>query len=124
MKYQLKGKTILVVDDDPSSLILLCELIEPTEAIVLTARCRESTINKVLNNKIDLILLDLKLGDTTGFNLLPEIRKISGDICVIAQTAFAFKTDATKCYDAGFDEYISKPIHAGTLYSMLEKHLM
>lgn len=113
-----------MVDDDPSSVILLYELIVPLEITVLKATSGHSALSSVLENTIDLILLDLKLGDTSGFLLLPKIKKINPSICVIAQTAFAYQDDIERCIEAGFDDYISKPIHSALLFSLLEKYLL
>ena len=124
VKQLFKDKTILVVDDDPSSLILLYELIVPLEITVLTATSGQSALSSVLENNIDLILLDLKLGDINGLFLLPKIRNINPTIHVIAQTAFVYQDDIMRCIKAGFDDYLSKPIHSIHLYSMLEKHLL
>jgi CheY-like chemotaxis protein len=124
VKQLFNNKTILVVDDDPSSVILLYELIVPLEITVLKATSGHSALSSVLENTIDLILLDLKLGDTSGFLLLPKIKKINPSICVIAQTAFAYQDDIERCIEAGFDDYISKPIHSALLFSLLEKYLL
>jgi CheY-like chemotaxis protein len=124
VKLLLKDKTILIVDDDPCSLILLYELLEPSKANLLTAVNGQTTVSVLQENNVDLILLDIKLGDTTGYKLLPEIRKMDSKICVIAQTAFAYKEDAMQCIEAGFNDYLSKPINSSDLFSMLEKYLL
>ena len=117
------GKSILVVDDDPTSALLFTELLEPTEANIIVVYEGCSIFNIIKNRTIDLILLDIRLGDCNGFDLLPEIRKANPQIIVIAQTANAMVDDYQRCMDAGFDDYISKPISSRELYEKLEIHL-
>ena len=120
MKSLFLGKSILIVDDDPISALLFKEFLEPTEAKVFIAYDGHSIFEIIKNQDIDLILLDIRLGDQNGFQLLPKIREINPRIKVIAQTANALVDDLTKCLDAGFDDYISKPIISSELFMKLE----
>lgn len=124
MKSIFLGKSILIVDDDPVSALLFREFLEPTEASIFVAYDGFSVFEIIKNQNIDLILLDIKLGDQNGFQLLPKIREVNPDIIVIAQTANALVDDLDKCLEAGFDDYISKPILSKELYLKLEKHLL
>lgn len=123
MTEKVKIKTILVVEDDPSSLFLLEELLEPMEINLLTATSGKETLQLVASEPVDLIFLDIKLGDTNGFVLLPKIKKLNPNVKVIAQTAFAYQEDINNCISSGFTDYLSKPIHSGRLMHMLEKYL-
>ena len=123
MKLNLSEKTVLIIDDDRVSSFLFIELIEPTGAKIITADDGQSALQIIKNNKIDLILLDLKLKDCTGFALLKEIRKVQPQIKIIAQTAYAMVEDYQECIEAGFDDYLPKPIISEDLYSKLLKYL-
>jgi CheY-like chemotaxis protein len=117
-------KSILIVDDDPVSALLFKEFLEPTKAKIFVVYDGNSVFKIIKDQDIDLILLDIRLGDYSGFELLPKIREINPEIIVIAQTANAMIDDFTKCMEAGFDDYISKPIMSKELFLKLEKHLM
>ena len=69
MKINCKRKTILIVDDDFNSLLLFSELLLESGAKVLTAIDGKSTLDIVEKQKIDLILLDIRLPDMDGFEL-------------------------------------------------------
>lgn len=58
-----------------------------------------------------------------GFDSLRELRKEFTGIPVIAQTAYAYISDIRKIEEAGFTDYIIKPVNAEDLYVLLKKHL-
>ena len=123
MNLNIPDKTILIVDDDSVTVYLFKELIEPTGAKIISAQNGKSTMQIISKQKVDLILLDLKLKDCSGFTLLKEIRHVNPNILVVAQTAYAMIEDYQKCIEAGFDDYLSKPIKSEDLYTKLTKHL-
>jgi CheY-like chemotaxis protein len=123
VNLNIPDKTILIVDDDSVTVYLFKELIEPTGAKIISAQNGKSTMQIISKQKVDLILLDLKLKDCSGYNLLKEIRQVNPNILVVAQTAYAMIEDYQKCIEAGFDDYLSKPIKSEDLYAKLTKHL-
>jgi len=123
VNLNIPDKKILIVDDDSVSVFLFTELIEPTGAKIATAKDGKSAIKTIKNEDIDLVLLDLKLKDCSGYSVLKKIRKLNPNIRVIAQTAYAMIEDYQKCIEAGFDDYLSKPINSDDLYTKLTKHL-
>ncbi len=72
--------------------------------------------------EIDLILLDLKMPDIDGFEVLKNIRKKDTKIPIIAQTAYAMSADRERCLEAGFNDYIAKPVQRDALYQLIEKY--
>jgi two-component system, cell cycle response regulator DivK len=117
------GKSILIVDDDPTSALLFKEYLEPTNANIIIAYDGNSIFAILKNQPVHLVLLDIKLGDCNGFDLLPKIKAMNPKIIVIAQTANAIIDDYHKCIQAGFDDYLSKPINSSELYNKLSNHL-
>ena len=67
--------------------------------------------------------MDIQIPEMDGYEATGLMKKMRGDIPVIAQTAFAMSRDKEKSLDAGCDDYISKPIKPSDLLNMLEKHL-
>jgi len=73
--------------------------------------------------KIDLILMDIRLPRTNGYMATETIKKLRPDLPVIAQTAYAMDIEIQKAQEAGCDAYITKPIDRHqlleTIYSFL-----
>ncbi|MCD4760340.1 response regulator, partial [bacterium] len=73
--------------------------------------------------EIDLVLMDIQLPDISGYEVTKQLKIINKDIPVIAQTAFALEGDKEKSLEAGCDDYITKPIKAKKLLSLIDKYL-
>ena len=67
--------------------------------------------------------MDIRLPDMNGYEATRQIKLQKPYIKVIAQTAFASHEDKQKAMDAGFNDYISKPLKRGLLLTMIKKHL-
>ncbi len=106
-----KDATVLIVEDDMSSSIYLSRLLESMGLSVRTAVTGKEAVDifRALPD-FDLVLLDIRLPDANGLDVIKDLKRINSRVPVIAQTAFAMMGDEKKCYDAGFDDYISKPI--------------
>jgi CheY-like chemotaxis protein len=103
---------ILVVDDNPINLKLVCELLELDKHNVQRAMNAEEALLLIFEKHLDLILMDIELPGTDGLSLtkfLKENEKTK-HIPIVAITAFAMKGDAQKAFAAGCDGYITKPI--------------
>jgi CheY-like chemotaxis protein len=120
---QLNGKTILVAEDDLYSREMIVYLIRKTGVNLLVACDGKEALNCFRQNKIDLVLLDIRLPEMNGFTVLEEIRKISPDIPVIVQSAFALSDDIRMFRESGFTDYLTKPIATERMYELLSLYL-
>ena len=118
----LIDQRILIIDDDDPSLFLLAEYLKETNASLYTADCGKTALEIIKNNNFDLILLDIQLGDTSGCDLLPEIRKYSPNAYIVAQTAYAMNNDKLIFLELGFDDYIAKPIEMPNLNNIINNY--
>jgi signal transduction histidine kinase/CheY-like chemotaxis protein len=119
-----QGKTLLIIEDDPTSLEYMKELLEPNGFKLITCETGNEGYDAFTNNPdIDLILMDIKLPDTTGLEVTRKIRGSSTNkkVPIIAQTAYAMSEDAQKSLDAGCDDYISKPIDKKQLLTKINQ---
>lgn len=116
--------SILVVDDDSTSVILFEEFLSSTEVLLFSASNSRDAVEIVKNHPIDLILMDLQLEDISGFILISVIREINPNIPIVAETACASPEDRKKCIASGFNGYISKPISFETMIKELDKYLI
>jgi PAS domain S-box-containing protein len=121
MSYDWSGKTILIVEDDPLSSKFLEAILEDTGATILLAKDGQEAIDTAkAQAKLDMILMDIQLPGMNGNEATLEIRKLRGNIPVIAQTAHAMPEDKKKSLDAGCDDYITKPINMDLLLDKME----
>lgn len=107
-------KTILIVEDEPKNLKLVKDLMVIFEYNTMEARTGAEAIKILENNykTIDLVLMDIQMpvmDGLTAVQILKENEQIK-DIPIIALTALAMKDDKEKFINAGFDDYIKKPI--------------
>jgi CheY-like chemotaxis protein len=123
-QYSWKDRIILVVEDDEVNYKFLEALLHNTDARIIHADNGYQAIDLCKSiNKIDLILMDLKLPDISGFEATVRIRKLNKDIPVIAQTALVLKDEKEKCLKAGCNDVITKPIEIEKLLSLINKYL-
>lgn len=104
--------TILVVDDNPINLKLVADLLAFEGYRVLKAEDGEQAAASVEAEPPDLILLDVDLPGIDGLTLTKRLKSDvrTGDIIIVALTAFAMKADRQRAMAAGCDAYVTKPI--------------
>jgi CheY-like chemotaxis protein len=104
--------TILVVDDNPINLKLVSDLLAFEGYRVLKAEDGEQAAASVDAEPPDLILLDVDLPGIDGLTLTKRLKSDvrTGDIIIVALTAFAMKADRQRAMAAGCDAYVTKPI--------------
>lgn len=116
----LKGKKILVVEDDLSSKLYLNKILEKTGAVLLNASDGKEAVDAVsFDPEIDIILMDIQLPVIDGYESAALIRKIKKDMIIVAQTAYSLMGDREKILASGFDDYIVKPIFPNQLIEKL-----
>jgi hypothetical protein len=119
----LAGKTALVVDDDMRNIYALTSLLERHKMKVLYAESGAEGIDQLQRNAtdIDVVLMDVMMPEMDGYEAMRRIRDIDEfkSLPMIALTAKAMKGDREKCMEAGASDYITKPIDAQQLVSLL-----
>jgi len=116
----LKGKKILIVEDDMSSKLYLNKILERTGAVLLNAGDGREAIEIASREPgIDVILMDIQLPVMDGYTSAKKIRELGLDIKIIAQTAYGLSGDMENMLSSGFDDYIIKPIYSGQLIEKL-----
>ncbi len=118
------SKTILLVEDEESNYIFMREVLSRTKVNLKWAENGREAID-ILNSgeKIDVILLDIRMPVMDGYETIEKIREMGINIPVIAQTAYAMVEDKDKMITAGFDAYLSKPIQINLLFSTLYRFI-
>ena len=117
--------TLLVVDDNPDNLMLLCELLRP-EYQVLAATSGPRALELAGNRpRPDLILLDVMMPQMDGYDVLARLREDARtrDIPVIFITAMNATRDEEHGLEQGAVDYITKPIRPAILLARVRTHL-
>ena len=102
-------KRILIVDDDTEIRDLLEFDIASSGYFVDTASDGMEGLNKALNNKYDLILLDVMMPKMNGFEVCKNIRQAKNNVPILMLTAKGTIGDKTSGFDSGADDYLVKP---------------
>jgi len=121
--YNWSDKTILIAEDEEINYIFLEEALLDTGVKVLLARNGVEAVDIFLaNQKIDLVLLDIKMPELNGYEVNMIMKKNRPHIPVIAQTAYALSGEKEKIIESGFDDYIAKPIRQAKLLAIISKY--
>jgi two-component system cell cycle response regulator DivK len=119
-------KKILVVEDNQDSRELVIKVLKSRGYLVMEAADGEAALQKLAEERPDLILMDISLPKIDGYEVtrrLKEQESFKG-IPIIALTAHAMKGDREKALQAGCDGYIPKPINVRELPDQILIFLM
>lgn len=120
---QVSGLKILIAEDDENSEMYLRVIIKSICKELLTAETGREAIAACRNHPdIDLILMDIQMPSTNGYEATREIREFNKEVIIIAQTAFALAGDREKAIEAGCNDYITKPINKEKIMQVLAKY--
>jgi CheY-like chemotaxis protein len=118
----LRGRKILVVDDDARNIFALTSLLENHEMDVISVTNGKAAIDIIHNTSdLSIVLMDIMMPDMDGYETMRQIRKSPEfrTLPILALTAKAMKGDREKCLDAGASDYISKPVNTDQLLSLM-----
>lgn len=114
---------ILVVDDEETLRSVLSSELVGAGYEVATAGSGEEAIATVQKNKYDLILLDIKMGNVDGFEVLKFVKKSFPAVKVIMLTGFADLKNAIESKKHGAEDFVSKPYDLVDLLTTIERVL-
>jgi PAS domain S-box-containing protein len=106
----LKGKKILVVDDNIMNRMVANVILKDYDVIISEAGNGEEAVKHLRNNSCDLVLMDIQMPLLNGYQASEIIRQeLKLDLPIIALTANAMKGEKEKCLEYGLNDYLSKP---------------
>jgi two-component system KDP operon response regulator KdpE len=109
------NEKILIVDDEPRVVRLVSAVLQALNYQVIAATNGDPALEMVALEQPDLVLLDIRLpGELDGYGVCRRIREFS-DVAVIMLTAKAQESDVLQGFDAGADDYLTKPFSAKEL---------
>ena len=115
-------KKILVAEDNDSNYLLMTFILRGHYEYLRAANGREA-VEKVIAEKPDLVLMDLKMPIMDGLEATRQIKAHDPALPVIAVTANAFDSDRQHAMDAGCDDFMAKPVSSAQCLKMIEKYI-
>lgn len=123
LEAPVKNLKILIAEDDEVSEVFLAKLVNELGREIIKVKNGNEAVEICRNNPdIDLVLMDVRMPEMDGNLATKSIREFNKDIVIIAQTAFALSGDREKAIEAGYSDYISKPVDQAELFEIIKKH--
>lgn len=117
-----KKINVLIVEDHALTSFALKTTLSSLDFIdkIYEADCAQEAYNKVKNNNIDLILMDLGLPDKNGADISREIKKINSNVKIIILTSHCEKDEVQECLEIGISAYCTKDIKPQKLCEVIK----
>lgn len=117
------NKCILVVDDQKSMCWILSKILAESGFSVQTANTAKEALTIIAGGKISAAIIDYRLPDMNGIQLLEKIRRANSDMPAILITSYGSKALRQEAEKAGFAQYFDKPFNNQALLDVLWKTL-
>ena len=112
-------KVVLLVEDDPSLAMGLCDALEFEGFRVVHTASGSDAIEQARKHSPDCILLDLMLPDLNGYQVCEQIRRTDRHTPILMLTARGQEADKIRGLDVGADDYVTKPFSVGELLARI-----
>lgn len=117
----MKKSKILIVEDNDLNLKLFYDLLSIRNFAVICSKDGLDIVNIVLENKPDLILMDIQLKEISGIDLIKNLKnnEYTKHVPIIAISAYATRHDEIRIKQSGCEYYISKPVAIDKFYEAI-----
>ena len=119
----MSKKSILVIDDDKSILRTFTRILQKTGCDIDVAETGREAMEKAEKRHYDLALVDVRLPDMDGTDLLAKMKDTLRDTVKIVITGFPSMEVGVKALDEGADAYLVKPVKPEDLLMLIEEKL-
>jgi len=123
-----KGKRVLIAEDVEINRDIFAMLLEETGLQMDFAFNGVEAVDKYIANPdmYDMILMDIQMPEMDGYEATRRIRNLPGtsELPIVAMTANVFREDVQRCFDAGMDEHIGKPLDIDEVIMKLTRFLL
>ena len=123
MNEKAKQKQILLVDDTANVLAVLSDFLKSAAYAVLEAKDAQGAIEVVKEELADLALIDLRMPETDGINLMLSLKKTKPHLPVIIYSGYPSMNTAIEALKKGADDYIPKPFKLDELSTRIKEAL-
>ncbi len=113
---------ILIAEDDHASFLYLQKILLADGVTIMRTASGEDTVACARDNPdISVILMDIKMPGISGLEATRKIREFNRQIPIVAQTAYAMSSDRDMAMEAGFNDFITKPVNRHDLEKIVKK---
>ncbi len=120
-----KNLLVIIAEDDSTNTLVFKAMLEDYFGKVLYASNGEETIELCKKHpNVDLILMDIKMPKTNGYDATRAIRKFNKEVVIIAQTAYGLSRDREKALQVGCNDYIGKPIIKDEILEIIKPYFI
>jgi PAS domain S-box-containing protein len=116
-------ETLLIVDNDEYNSQYLQEVLRESGFSIMHCMYGEKALEICRSQEIQIVLMDVRLPDADGYEVIRQIKQINQFTKIIVQTAYANNDDKIRAFNAGSDDYMSKPIKHDLLVSKVKFYL-
>ncbi len=117
------NKVVVIAEDEQINYLYIKAALKPTNAKIIWTKTGQETIDLCESEKIDIVLMDVKMPEVDGLEATMEIKKSLPNLPIIAQTAYAMDEDKHASIEAGCNDFITKPISPNLLLNVMSKYI-
>ncbi|MBY0431050.1 MAG: response regulator, partial [Rhodospirillales bacterium] len=117
--------TVLLAEDNPVNRRVAMAMLEKHGHHVVTAENGREAVEAMRRGRFDLVLMDMQMPEMDGIEATRTIRAMDGEaarVPIVALTANALRGDAERCFEAGMNDYLAKPVSPEALLGALARH--
>ena len=125
-QYGLTGFRVLLAEDNDINLQIATELLESQGMVVDVAangKLALALFEAAPEHSYHIILMDLQMPEMDGFEAVRRIRALDREVPIVAMTARTMVDEKQRCFEAGMNDHIAKPIDVDVLFATLSKWL-
>jgi signal transduction histidine kinase len=119
----LRGLKVLLIEDSPDNQMLISTYLRKEGAQVTAASDGTQGVSMALSENYDLLLMDIQMPVLDGHKATKQLRKLKFSKPIIALTAHAMNEERMKCFESGFNEFLTKPIQRDLLVDTLSRYM-
>ncbi len=115
---------VLVAEDNPVNQAVAVKMLERAGVSADVAHDGRQAVEMLAGSNYSAVFMDCQMPRLDGYGATAEIRRLEGserDTPIIAMTAHAMKGDRERCFEAGMEDYLAKPVRPAQLRSMIER---
>lgn len=117
---QLAGLKVLLVEDSPDNQALISIYLNKAGATLEMASDGAEGFQMAMSRDYDVVLMDVQMPVMDGIQTVKKLRENGYEKCVVALTAHAMKEERIRCLQAGFTDFLSKPLRRDELIEVLK----